>query len=172
MAATETLPTRRRRRSAEPGHRRKFLVVVDDTPECDRAIYYASRRAQSTAGVLVLLAVTDPPDGQTWRGVEEMMRKEAQDAAAASLEAAAARARAVSGIEPERVMREGERADEIRAVIQSDEDVAVLVLAAAAGRDGPGPLVTTLAGAASGTFAVPITIVPGDLSDAEIDALA
>ena len=33
------------RKSFEPGHLRKFLVIVDETPECDRAVYSSARRA-------------------------------------------------------------------------------------------------------------------------------
>jgi hypothetical protein len=32
----------------EAGHRRKFLAVIDDTPECERAVLYAARRAVKT----------------------------------------------------------------------------------------------------------------------------
>lgn len=167
-----TSADRRRRRAMEPGHVRKFLVVVDDTPECDRAIYYASRRAQSTGGGLVMLAVTDPPDPQISRSVEELMRAEAQAAAMSALEAASARARAVSGVEPDTRLLEGDRTEVIQQVIATDDDIAILVLAAGAGREGPGPLVSSIAGKAAGSFHVPITIVPGDLSDEEIDALA
>jgi nucleotide-binding universal stress UspA family protein len=165
-------PERRRRRSTEPGHRRKFLVVIDDTPECDRAIYYASRRAQSTGGAIVMMTVIDPPDPQLSRSVEELMRQEAREEATTALEAAAARARLISGIEPETRIEEGERAGVIQRAIEADEDIAILVLAAGTGRDGPGPLVSTLAGKASGTFPIPITIVPGDLTDEEIDSMA
>ena len=35
----------KRRRSYEAGHSPKFMVVIDDSPECDRALYFASRRA-------------------------------------------------------------------------------------------------------------------------------
>ncbi len=31
------------RRAYETGHRPKFLVVVDETPEADRALYFAAR---------------------------------------------------------------------------------------------------------------------------------
>ena len=48
-----------RRRSHEDGHKRKFLVVVDETPECDRAIVYAARRAERTGGAVVMLFVID-----------------------------------------------------------------------------------------------------------------
>lgn len=163
---------RRRRRSTEPGHRRKFLVVIDETPECDRAIYYASRRAQSTGGLLVMMVVIDPPDPQLSRSVEELMRQEAREAATAALETAASRTRLISGIEPETRIEEGDNATVILKAIEADEDIAVLVLAAGTGRDGPGPLVSTLAGKAAGTFPIPMTIVPGDLTDEEIDALA
>ena len=48
------------------------------------------------------------------------------------------------------------------------------MLAAAAGRGGPGPLVSAIAkdGVRFGVRKVPITIVPGDLTDDEIAALA
>ncbi|OYW49898.1 MAG: universal stress protein UspA, partial [Rhizobiales bacterium 12-68-15] len=37
---------------------------------------------------------------------------------------------------------------------------------------GPGPLVGALAGPAAARFPIPVTIVPGALSDEELDALA
>ena len=63
-----------KRLSREAGHRRKFLAIIDDTPECERAVAYASRRAKNTGGVLVLLYVIDPGDFQQWLGVEKIMR--------------------------------------------------------------------------------------------------
>jgi nucleotide-binding universal stress UspA family protein len=157
-----------KRRSGEEGHRRKFLVVIDDTPECARALRYASRRAENTGGAVVLLYVIGPTDPQSWAGVENIMRAEAMEAAEASLGRYADLIRGWSQIEPELVIREGNRSEEIVKLIAADEDIAILVLAAAAGTEGPGPLVTALAGKASGTFPVPITIVPGQLTDEEI----
>ena len=46
------------------------------------------------------------------------------------------------------------------------------MLAAGTDKEGPGPLVTALAGKAVGTFPVPITIVPGHLDDETIAAIA
>jgi hypothetical protein len=46
------------------------------------------------------------------------------------------------------------------------------VLAAGTSAEGPGPLVSSLAGAGSGSFPIPITIVPGHLGDAQLDALS
>lgn len=162
-----------RRLSHEPGHRRKFLVVVDDTPECDRAVYYASRRAAGTEGGLVLLGVLELEGArQQWLGVAELMRAEATEQMAARLEKFAARARQVAGIEAESAIREGTKAEAIFGLIAEDRDLAILVLAAGTGSEGPGPLVTTLVHTHSARFPVPITVVPGALTDEELDALA
>ena len=42
-------------------------------------------------------------------------------------------------------MREGKTAEEILKLIEEDEDIAILVLAAGTGKDGPGPLVASFA---------------------------
>ncbi|WP_436643654.1 universal stress protein [Microbaculum sp. FT89] len=161
-----------KRRSGEPGHRRKFLVIIDDSPECDRAVYYASRRAQNTGGKLLMLYVLAPGDFQHWLGVENIMRAEAQDEARRVLGEFAEKARKWAEVEPEMVIREGNRADEVVNLIEEDSDVSILVLAAATGKEGPGPLVSSIATKAAATFPIPITIVPGSLSDEEIQAVS
>jgi nucleotide-binding universal stress UspA family protein len=159
------------RRSGEAGHRRKFLVVIDNTPECGRALFYAARRAEHTDGAVVLLFVIGPSDFKHWLGVENIMRAEAMEEAETTLGRFADQVRSYSAIEPQQVIREGNRAEEIVKLIEADEDIAVLVLAAGTEKEGPGPLVTALAGKQSGTFPVPITIVPGNLDDATIAAI-
>ncbi|WP_018388574.1 universal stress protein [Ancylobacter sp. FA202] len=163
----------RRRQSHEPGHRRKFLVLADDTPECDRALYYAARRAARTGGGVVLLSVLQLEDAPSqWLGVADLMRAEATDKAEARLDLLSARAQGISGIDPERIVREGGIAEQIQKIIEEDEDIAILVLAAGTGKEGPGPLIASLAKGMWASLPVPITLVPGSLSDSEIDALA
>jgi len=163
----------RRRRSYEAGHRPKYLVVVDETPEWDRALHYAARRSARTGAGLVTLNVIVPDrDAQAWLGVGDIMRAEAEDRANDLLERAAARARGLAGIEPEKVVREGAKADAILALIEADEDISSLILAASPGSEGPGPLITTLATRNIAALPIPCTIVPGTLTDDEIDALA
>jgi len=161
-----------KRRSFETGHRPKFMVVVDETPECERAIRFATRRAARTGASLLLLAVTEPPDNFEWVGVGEAMLAEAAAESEDRLETAASAARTAAGIDPEKVVRVGARADEIVKLIDEDQDISFLVLAAGTGKEGPGPLVSTIAGKAASTFPIPVVIVPGSLSDEEIDALA
>jgi nucleotide-binding universal stress UspA family protein len=163
----------RARKAFEPGHQRNFLVVVDETPECDRAVYYGSRRAARTNSNLVMLGVVPLGESnQQWLGGGDLMLQEAHEEVQKRLDHYAARAKNLAGIEPERIVREGAKVDEVMKLIDEDEDIAVLVLAAATGNDGPGPLVSSLAHAGSGSFPVPITIVPGNLTDEELDALS
>lgn len=162
----------KQRRSLEPGHKRKFMVVIDDTPECVRAVNYAARRAEHTLGALVLLHVIAPAAFQQWKGVENIMRAESMEEAEKILGRFADLVRKWSSVEPEQVIREGDTAIEIRGLIEDDEDIAVLVLAAGTGKEGPGPLITALVAGSSGTFPVPITVVPGALDEAGIAAIA
>jgi nucleotide-binding universal stress UspA family protein len=160
------------RRSYETGHKPKCLVIVDDTAEWDRAVYYASRWAIRAGGGVVMLRIIEIEDqNQQWLGVADIMRAEAQEAASAALDRAAGRANGIAAITPERVIREGVAIEQLLEVINEDADIAMLVLAASPGAEGPGPLVTTIADS-MGSFPVPVVIVPGELSDAEVDALS
>ena len=160
-----------RRLIREAGHRRKFLAIVDDTPEAERAIAYAARRARTTGGALVLLYVIEPGDVQHWLGVEQIMREEANAAAHAALDSHSAKVRETIGIEPELVIREGTPAEEIHRLIEDDQDIAILVLAAGNNKEGPGPLVASVAGKGA-AFPIPVTVVPMSLSDEDIESLA
>ena len=160
------------RRSYETGHKPKCLVIVDDTAEWDRAVYYAARWAIRVGGGVVMLRIIETEDqNQQWLGVADIMRAEAHEDANAALDRAAGRANGIAAITPERVIREGEAIEQILEVIDGDVDIALLVLAANPGPEGPGPLITIMASAV-GSFPIPVTIIPGDLRDAEIDALS
>ena len=166
------MTTARRRRSYESGHKPKWLVVIDDTPECDRAVYFAARRAERVGAGVVMLRVIEIEDrGQQWLGVADIMKAEADEEANAALDKYTSRANGIAGITPEREIREGKTAEEILKLIEENEDIAILVLAAGTGKDGPGPLVTGI-GKSAGEYPIPVAIVPGHLSDEEIDALA
>lgn len=160
-----------KRLSREAGHRRKFLAIVDGTPESERAIAYSARRVFATGGVLVLLYVVEPDDFKQWLGVEQIMREEAHAAAAAVLDTVATGIREQIGIEPELVIREGKPAEEIHGLIDEDQDIAILVLAAGGAKEGPGALISSIVGKGA-AFPVPVTVIPMNLSDEDIERLA
>ncbi|MGX5718688.1 universal stress protein [Shinella zoogloeoides] len=160
-----------RRLSRLEGHRRKFLAVIDDTPECQRAVHFAGMRAKNSNGGVVLLYVIANADFQQWLGVEEIMRAEAREEAEAVLAKAAQALRQAIGIEPETVIREGVASEEINGLIEEDRDIAILVLAAGSAKEGPGPLVSSLASRAQ-AFPIPVTVIPDQLTDEELDAMS
>src|SRR5438874_1948867 len=128
-------PMSKKRRSYEAGHSPKFLVVIDDSPECDRAVYFASRRALRTGAAVIMLRVIETHDrNQQWLGVADIMRAEAHEEANAVLDRHGVRSAGIVGVVPQRVIREGEKAQEVLNLIEDDEDIAVLVLAAAPGK--------------------------------------
>ncbi|MCW5724573.1 MAG: universal stress protein [Maricaulaceae bacterium] len=154
-------------------HRRKFLVIADDSPESHAAVYYAARRARATDGMVTILAVVDPAQFNGFIGVADAMRAEATERAETALESLAEEAEAVTGARPELLLREGEMTAVLTRLIEEDEGLAILVLGAAASGEGPGPLVSSLARGKGlfGARPVPVTVVPGGLDRAAIDAL-
>ncbi len=151
----------------EEGHKRKFLAVVDESPECNRAVLYAGRRAAHSGGALVLLYVSEPADFQHWIGVEEIMKAEQREAGEAALEKFAQFSRDEANIDPEMILREGKKTEQLLGLIEDDRDIALLVLAAGESKEGPGPLVSSLASGAN-TFSIPVVVVPSDMSFEDI----
>ena len=99
------------------------------------------------------------------------MREEAQATASSALDTQAGKVRSELGIEPELVIRECKADEEIHALIEEDQDIAILVLAASSSKEGPGPLVSSIAGKGA-AFPIPVTVVPSNLSDEDIEAIA
>lgn len=154
----------------DPG--RVFLVVVDETEEMRVALRFACRRALHTDGRVALLHVIEPGDPQPFRHVEELMLAERRSEAEELMKKMAADVMTLSGQVPVVHLRDGNRAEELLKLIDEEPRISILVLAAGTGLDGPGPLISQLVGRLSGRLRVPITVVPGALTDEQIDLLA
>ena len=158
----------------EPAARRAermFLVVVDQTEEMKTALYFACRRALRTGGRVALLYVIEPPEFQHWLGVERVMEAEAREEAEKTLQVMAENVQAIVGKMPVLHVRQGRRRDELLALINEDPEISVLVLGTAAGHEDPGPLVTYLISQMGGNIRLPVILVPGQLTESEIDVV-
>lgn len=149
---------------------RKFLVVLDETRECLNAMRFAAMRAANTGGGVEVLAIIPPDEFNHWIGVGNVMREEARERIEVHFEVFAKWMRDRQKVEPELVIREGQPVDEIIAQVRDDPDIGVLVLGAATGKKGPGPLVTQLSKSA-GSLPIPITVVPGDMTKERLEAI-
>lgn len=151
---------------------RVFLVVVDESPELANALRYACRRAKRTGGRVALLYVMEPPEGQQWGAVVDLMRQEARQQAEEAVAKYADIASSLTGQPPSVHIREGKSRDELLKLIAQDHSISVLVLGSSKSGEGPGPLVTALTGKLGSQLRIPLTIVPGALTEAQIDAIS
>ena len=165
----------KKRRVFEEGHRRKYLVIVDESEEVEAALFFAALRVAHTSGSILLLYVIEPQEYQHWVGVRQVQLEEETNKAKALFRMFRRKLNTAGfeSVHAEEVILEGKKADKILELIDEDEDIAVLTLGAATGSQGPGPLVSSLAaGATAGSFPIPVTIVPGNLSLEDLQALA
>lgn len=150
-------------------YKRKFLVVIDETEECDRALTFAAFRVKRTGGTVVLVTVIPKPEF-IGMGVEDVLRAEAVEDAERNLDERLTRLKEIGDVRAESVIREGNGPEQIEQLIDKDHGIAILVLAASKSTEGPGPLVTHFAARAN-ALPIPLTIVPGRMSDEEIIAI-
>jgi hypothetical protein len=75
----------------------------------------------------------------------------------------------LAGIIPDLVIPYGLVADFLVQLLKEDKDISILVVGAGTAKEGPGPLVTMFSSTVQN---IPVTIVPGNFSDDQIDALA
>ena len=151
---------------------RVFLVIVDETEEMEVALRFACRRARHTGGRVALLYVIEPAEFQHWMAVEDLMREEARSEGEQLLQKLAARVNELVGSIPILYVREGKVRDELFKLLDEEPRVSILVLGANPGSRGPGPLVSALTGKMIGKLRIPVTVVPGNLGDEEIDLIS
>ena len=154
---------------------RKFLVIADESLEFQAALRFACRRARSTGGHVALMKVIEPAVFEHWSGVRDEIERQAREESEATLQKMAEYVIAETGLPPEFIIKHADNTRvALRQVIGEDPAIKILVLAAAVGGRGPGPLVASIAkeGVKWGARKVPVTIVPGDLTDDEIADLA
>ncbi len=150
---------------------RKFVAVVDDTPECRLAVRFAAgRAAHSLGGKIMLLHVIRPAEFVQWGGVNQMMEAEARELADTLLADLSADIFTHTGLTPECRIAHGKVTEVVLEILREDKEVFGLVLGASAVGD-PGPLVDFFTHKAASQLPCPLVIVPGSMSEAQVDAL-
>jgi nucleotide-binding universal stress UspA family protein len=150
---------------------RVFLVVVDESEEMHVAIRYAALRAKSVGGKVALLYVIEPSDFVQWMAVEDLEKEESRAAAEVLLQQLSGEVTKLTGTLPVLYVREGGRRDELLKLIEEDPSISILVLAASTAPTGPGPLIAALTGKFVNKLRVPVTVVPGNLTEEQLEAI-
>ena len=150
---------------------RLFLVVADDSKELHQALYYAARRAATAGGEVALFRCIEPIEGQLWGGVTEIMEAEAEQASKNLLLELSEYCEKLGAPKPRTFVRKGILHEELFNLIDKEKAIRVLVLGVSTEHGNPGPLINYVINKGSNECRVPITIVPGNLTDEQIDAL-
>jgi nucleotide-binding universal stress UspA family protein len=151
--------------------KRTYLVVVDDSDEARVALRFAARRAAKTSGRIEVLGIVEPQEFVQWGGVQSAIEEEQRLRIEGVVSSAIGEILDESGVEAQIVVRQGEAVKTVREFIGTREDVAALVLGAAASGD-PGPLVGNFAGADAGRLPCPLMIIPGSLAEDRLEQLS
>jgi nucleotide-binding universal stress UspA family protein len=153
---------------------RTYLVVIDDSDESQAARNVLRRaRAARTGGHRAYRrrARIPPSDFVAWGGAQATIEEEARQHGEAVAQAAANAIYEGAGIRPSVTVKQGDAASIVREILAEDREIAALVLGAAASGP-PGPLVSHFTGDGAGSLPVPVMIVPGSLSEDELDRLS
>ena len=143
-----------------------ILVIADGSKEMEVALQYACARSKKTNRKIIIATFIEPIDVLTTQGVTEIMQNEAREEAEKKLQTAASIVKESTGFMPVLQIREGEIMKELKALIEEEENINVLVLAANVdeGNKSPGPIINSLVTKEFSNFRVPVMIVPGNFS--------
>ena len=150
---------------------RTYLVVIDDSAEARVALRFAARRATKTKGNVEVLAVVSPQDFVQWGGVQAAIEEEQKLRIEGVVSSAVGEIFDEAGIKPAIVLRIGEPVKTVREYLVDRDDIAALVLGAAPSGK-PGPLVADFTGNDAGKLPCPVMIIPGSLTDEQLEALS
>jgi hypothetical protein len=151
--------------------KRIFLVVVDDTDEMPVALRYASYRARTTGGLVALLTTLEKEDFGHWAAVDDLIEDEQREQAEKMMARFADTVQQITGQPPILHIRQGAVRDALFSLIEEEPSISILVLAAGTSGRNPGPLISALTGKLYNRLEIPITIVPGTLTDEDMRAL-
>ena len=145
---------------------RYILVIADGSKEMEVALQYACARSKKTNRKIIIATFIEPLDVLTTQGVTEIMKNEAREEGKKKLKYASSIVKDTTGITPLLRMREGEIMNELKALLEEEKNINVLVLAANVddNEKNPGPIINSLLTKELSNFRIPIMIVPGNFT--------
>ena len=152
--------------------KKKFLIVIDESKELEKAIYFAAKRAIHTDGKLSLLYIVDPAVNAQWSRIENLIEQEATSEAKKLCRVWVQKIKSRFDIDSEVIIKMGDRCEELLKLVEEDKSIRFLVLASSANNEEPGPLIKALTGKKIKDLSIPMVIIPGSLSEKEIDLIA
>ena len=151
--------------------KRTYLVVIYESAEAAVALRFAARRAAKTNGRIEVLGIVEPQDFVQFGGVQAAIEEEQRLRIEGVVSASVGEILDESGVEAKIIVQQGEPVKTVRDFIGEREEVAALVLGAAASGN-PGVLVSNFCGNDAGKLPCPVMLIPGSLSDERLEQLS
>lgn len=148
-----------------------YLVIMKDAAEAKVALRFAARRAAKTGRGVEVLAVIEPQEFVSWGGVQAAIEEEERQRLETHIASFIGQLVEETGMEPVLTVRQGDPVEAIRDRIADNGGIAALVLGAAPGAN-PGPIVKHFTGEGAGDLPCPVLLIPGGLSDEQVEALS
>src|SRR3546814_4961864 len=108
---------------------------MGETRESQAGLRYEARRAARTGGAIELLALIPPQEFSQWGGVQAAMEEEARLRAEAMVAQASSAIVEEAGLTPSITVRQGDPVKAVTEFLKERDDIAALVLGAAAEGD-------------------------------------
>lgn len=150
----------------------KYLVCVNDTEHSRIALKFACARAKKRGSRVDILHVVEPVDFEGFGAIANKMHEENRAKAEAFLEKMADEVKEMSGVTPTLVLKEGNVEGAILSAVQDDIELNMLIVGASPTRGGRHMHITTLVKELGDKLMIPLVLVPGNLTDQQIEELA
>lgn len=150
----------------------KYVVCVDNSDVSRMALRFACIKARKRHIRLDILHVIPPSDVHAMGAVSEMIAQEQRQQAEEMLQAMAEEAFALMGEHPSLSIRTGKPSDEIITHMLDDPDANMLVLGVTPGSKSGNRVISYLTSQAGEKLLVPMMLVPGNLTDQQMEAVA
>lgn len=147
--------------------RATYLVCVNDAEYSHVALQFAVKMAQKRAGKLMVLHVTEAAAFQGFGIVADKMRAEQKKEAKKLLRDMTKEL----DVETQLLHREGVIEEEIVATVEENHDVDMLIVGAAAETSTRSKTLQPLVAQLGNKIMVPMLIVPGNLTEDQMDLL-
>ena len=147
-----------------------FLVVLDDSEEMFKALKYAALRSVRTNGRVAILYTFDTLDFSHWKAVEDIAEAESRDEAESKIEKYENFVLKFKDRKPKKFIMKGDRVECIINFLSDNKFISNFVLASS--NSGSDSLISAFTGKQMSKIKVPLTIIPSNLSEEEIDKLS
>lgn len=148
-----------------------YLVCVNSEDYSQTALQFACKLAKTNNGLVTILHVIEPSEYHSFGGVEKAMQSEKQESAQELMDDLSQKASEWFGSATILQVKEGKIEDEIIEVVENDETINMMIVGAASDGASKSKILPPLVSSLGSKLSIPMMIIPGNLSDEQIDDL-